>query len=854
MTAPAQPTLPFLDTAGETEVAPADPFGDLLGELASLGSDLDAASPEIGALLAQALKRVGKTEVQVTFSGHFNAGKSTLLNAALGRSLLPMDELPETGTIWRLRPGRDDAGLLRTKNGIQPIPCTTEVIRHYCSVLSGEGERRDPEAIEQELEMVLQGSPIPPQVCWADSPGINDTGTMDERAFLAASEADLVVWVVNSRQPFSEPEDDFLRRVVEHLGPKAVVFVLNAFLRKETPEGWLEFSQEIEPALRTRLADHREAMGMPPDLTPPMIAVCAKAGLQTEEQEFGVPGLQPFVSGLQGRDLPRVRISRLHRLAAALDQVAGKIQERLESVRAEAAAAEVAARKLAAKDTRELQRLKPIVESAVGSFFLTCAEKAKGCAAKVSAAIGKPIIRDQSYSLQLTACMTTVAENAIDILVANLNTEAMISARKAIPDDQVKALKELLKPAQANLAVARNPPKGKGMNKGYLVALSYGFILAPLGMAIGAGLGAFVGRAISSAGFVAFAGAVFGFFMGRALALKKGARISRDEAEATDIAETKANVGGAIARVVSELESRRAKMIEFLIHHFSSPVDFEATGSAGVLEVLWQALGKTAVRLASTARDIRKANDAVSAIGIDYQATVPLLALREGNPGSARINDVGDGARALMPNIAATAGAWASACLSSQDGGGQFRGRPGPEGVWLEEPGASLVLARPGRPAAPFPVRRRADAGDRLRARGRIVRRQLRGGGGRRPGIGPGRRPVRHRMLSRRRKALLCHWLTNAETASASPLSVVAVVCSGFDLDLGLRPPPRVRARPADGKSSPRIAKSSCRRGIVPGPAGSWPRFVSAAARRRPRRFCARKLRWRRRRWRLLRA
>ena len=103
---PVAPKLPsFLEAAGEPVETPSDPFPVLRTALASFRAELSEACPEIGRMLSEPLDRVTKPEVTLTFSGPFNAGKSTLLNAALRRPLLPMDELPETGTICRLRPG-----------------------------------------------------------------------------------------------------------------------------------------------------------------------------------------------------------------------------------------------------------------------------------------------------------------------------------------------------------------------------------------------------------------------------------------------------------------------------------------------------------------------------------------------------------------------------------------------------------------------------------------------------------------------------------------------------------------------------------------------------------------------------
>jgi GTP-binding protein EngB required for normal cell division len=88
--------------------------------------------------LASLKKRVGDVieyssqadHVDVVVLGRFKSGKSSLLNALLGRSILPIDVLPATAVITRIASGPDDAGLVVGEDGSE-TPIAVEAVSRY---------------------------------------------------------------------------------------------------------------------------------------------------------------------------------------------------------------------------------------------------------------------------------------------------------------------------------------------------------------------------------------------------------------------------------------------------------------------------------------------------------------------------------------------------------------------------------------------------------------------------------------------------------------------------------------------------------------------------------------------------
>src|SRR6185436_21128476 len=134
---------------------------------------------ELGQRIRGIARMLDQEQITVNFGGVFKAGKSTMIKAALGRGILPVDDVPETGAICCLLAGEQDSAAVVERGARRSIPCTTEAIRAEITLLSDLGERRGEVAAIERAEIVLKDCIIPRDACWVDSPGYNDTAEMD---------------------------------------------------------------------------------------------------------------------------------------------------------------------------------------------------------------------------------------------------------------------------------------------------------------------------------------------------------------------------------------------------------------------------------------------------------------------------------------------------------------------------------------------------------------------------------------------------------------------------------------------------------------------------------------------------
>ena len=241
-----------------TRPTPPPHWGIDLRELDRLAAALTAIDPVAARRLTALRPMLERDHAVLTFGGHFKSGKSTAVNAALARPLLPTDDLPETGVPCHIRAGARDAAVVISaadRTGAQiarAIACTTDAIRGEVALMTAAGERRHAALSHgvDRVEVTVGTNHVPPRACWVDAPGINDTDEMNACARRAAAAGDVLAWVLTTRQLIADTEVKFLSAHVETHGPASLQFIVNAFLADDTDEAWRRFAADKLPGDR----------------------------------------------------------------------------------------------------------------------------------------------------------------------------------------------------------------------------------------------------------------------------------------------------------------------------------------------------------------------------------------------------------------------------------------------------------------------------------------------------------------------------------------------------------------------------------------------------------------------------
>jgi GTP-binding protein EngB required for normal cell division len=152
--------------------------------------------------------------------GQFKRGKSSLINAIIGKDLLPTGLLPLTSAITTLRYGPQEKVYLRRKDWVLEQEISISDLPDFVTEQGNPGNEKG--LIEARVEL-----PVPflrRGVHFVDTPGVGSArieNTTTTYQFLP--EADAVIFVTSVEAPLSQAEQDFLRVVSVHVRKLFVV-------------------------------------------------------------------------------------------------------------------------------------------------------------------------------------------------------------------------------------------------------------------------------------------------------------------------------------------------------------------------------------------------------------------------------------------------------------------------------------------------------------------------------------------------------------------------------------------------------------------------------------------------------
>jgi GTPase SAR1 family protein len=192
----------------------------LRSELDGLGRSLPSSLLEKLTTLEQDI--AGDAFIVVVL-GQFKRGKSSLVNALLGTSILPIGDLPETAAIHVLIHGEaPSVKIVKADGSVTALPFEPQTFRS----LSAQSDF-DPKTVDY-VEVRMPSDLLAHRLVLVDTPGVSDLSL--ERADITYNyipRADAVVFVIDITQPFNEAEFRFLQSHVFSAGIDKILFVAN---------------------------------------------------------------------------------------------------------------------------------------------------------------------------------------------------------------------------------------------------------------------------------------------------------------------------------------------------------------------------------------------------------------------------------------------------------------------------------------------------------------------------------------------------------------------------------------------------------------------------------------------------
>ncbi|MRH42587.1 GTP-binding protein [Aquibacillus halophilus] len=183
-------------------------------------------------------KKIENNEFVICFSGHFSAGKSSLINRLLGEDILPQSPIPTSANVVKITSGKGYVRVYFDKEDPTEYvePYDLETIKEYC---------KDGDSIKR-IEISKRTAAIPSNVSILDTPGIDSSNDAD-RIMTESSlhMVDALFYVMDYNHVQSDVNLRFLRKMQQQ--EKSIYIVINQIDKHQEKEiPFLDFKKSVE--------------------------------------------------------------------------------------------------------------------------------------------------------------------------------------------------------------------------------------------------------------------------------------------------------------------------------------------------------------------------------------------------------------------------------------------------------------------------------------------------------------------------------------------------------------------------------------------------------------------------------
>jgi actin-like ATPase involved in cell morphogenesis len=438
--------------------------------------------------LAEGAARLSADGLRVVFGGHFGSGKSSVINMLIRQQLLPTSNYPETGVPCFIGAGAADSIRVVAGSQKRSVPFGTASIAAAASLIGADGDYRTEVRKITRLDVTLAASPIPAGTVWVDSPGINDTAEMTARATAVANDADVLIWLVTSRQPISGAEQAVLRDHIAAHGPASVVFIVNAFLDADTPECWQSFLNDEAAAHATRIEQAIDTGSVPK-----RIVFASARAAAADPEGFGGPPTRALLAEMTGLGYWRAAATRSYQVKAGLTRLGADLARQVSEEETRLTAKRGKQAKAAGTLARQHEDFLEAVGSQVRNVLARQRDAADGAVRAATDMVDGTARTVNFYGQDLTSRLQVIADTTTADITAAIAGQARKYGQAEPAATAQRELAVLLTPPPITIVAGRSASFGKSVAVGAGTGLAAGTVVPVLGHAVGLIGGAVVG-------------------------------------------------------------------------------------------------------------------------------------------------------------------------------------------------------------------------------------------------------------------------------------------------------------------------------------------------------------------------
>lgn len=168
---------------------------------------------------------------RVIVIGGFSRGKSTLINALIGKPILPAKLTPTTAVITVIKYGEEPRAVVRYRNTGETLEVPVDSLRDYLMIpRKAQSQNGVPQWIDTPAEMVEIYYPL--EMCKngveiVDSPGLEEDETRQKITMRFLNECDAAIVVLSCQQLLTIQEERFIREELVARGFDHIFYALN---------------------------------------------------------------------------------------------------------------------------------------------------------------------------------------------------------------------------------------------------------------------------------------------------------------------------------------------------------------------------------------------------------------------------------------------------------------------------------------------------------------------------------------------------------------------------------------------------------------------------------------------------
>ncbi len=215
----------------------------------------DIGDKDVEARLHNMVERLKSHVFSIAVAGEFSTGKSTLINALLGDTILPTALKACTAVVTKIRAVQNEEqpmiSVLYKKSGRR-----TASLDELGSILTFDRADEDDETLEAEI-LVQRGTILDQGIEIVDTPGVNDPEARGEQVTLSyLPKADAIIYLTHAARSFKESEITFIKDRIAHEDSQRVIFAVNACDLIEDEEDWEDLRERGESVLPAHFAQN----------------------------------------------------------------------------------------------------------------------------------------------------------------------------------------------------------------------------------------------------------------------------------------------------------------------------------------------------------------------------------------------------------------------------------------------------------------------------------------------------------------------------------------------------------------------------------------------------------------------